>query len=325
MQKKKKFSLRLPQNHFLKKMYKNIKESWKDENSRFRRSTAIKMTFIPFLSFTFLAGLIAILLKMNVYFFEANQNTSLVSFEEVFFDFLFSKLSSYLPYGIALLIIVNMLALWTSGLLLRPFKAIANYCEGKVEGSAEVYNQDFFTDLKLLTQFSDFFFNHIEKQVRNETLPLRPISIPQKYTRIHKPVFETQFFLHFFLYIFISVGLVSAAIYIFAVDLYGEIIILAKDTISLNDATKYFLTRQEEVLHGIIAGVSALHIFMYLLLTGHLYYKVSAPAFGIFATMRSFLKGNYNARVHLIGFSYLRGDCRKLNKYLDYIQKNLVK
>ena len=65
------------------------------------------------------------------------------------------------------------------------------------------------------------------------------------------------------------------------------------------------------------------HFLFYLGLSFHLYAKVSAPAFAIFATMRSFLKGNTKARVHLIGNYYARPETKKLNQYLDYIEKNV--
>jgi hypothetical protein len=63
---------------------------------------------------------------------------------------------------------------------------------------------------------------------------------------------------------------------------------------------------------------------MYFLLASHLYHGVAAPAFAVFATMRAFLKGSYNQRVHLIGFPALRLQTRKLNKYLDWVDRNLV-
>ena len=59
-------------------------------------------------------------------------------------------------------------------------------------------------------------------------------------------------------------------------------------------------------------------------LTIHLYQKVSGAAFGFFSTMRSFAKGNYNTRVHLIGYTHIRQHGRALNKYLDFIQKKIA-
>jgi hypothetical protein len=64
--------------------------------------------------------------------------------------------------------------------------------------------------------------------------------------------------------------------------------------------------------------VGSFHLAMAI----HLYGQVSGAAFGIFATMRSFIKGNFKNRVHLVGYSHLRESTRALNKYLDWIEKN---
>jgi hypothetical protein len=79
------------------------------------------------------------------------------------------------------------------------------------------------------------------------------------------------------------------------------------------------------ILDDIIGLTIALISFSYILLGLHLYSKVSGAAFGIFSTMRSFMKGNYSSRVHLVGFAHIREYTRKLNKYLDYIQNNFTK
>jgi hypothetical protein len=63
----------------------------------------------------------------------------------------------------------------------------------------------------------------------------------------------------------------------------------------------------------------------YIALGFHLYEKVSGAAFGIFSTMRSFMKGNRFSRVHLVGYAYIRDYTRKFNKYLDYMQNNFDK
>jgi hypothetical protein len=57
----------------------------------------------------------------------------------------------------------------------------------------------------------------------------------------------------------------------------------------------------------------------------HLYGKVSGAAFGIFSTMRSFMKGDHFSRVHLVGYAHIRDNTRKLNKYLDFAQNNFEK
>ena len=62
-------------------------------------------------------------------------------------------------------------------------------------------------------------------------------------------------------------------------------------------------------------------ISSYLTLAFHLYGKVSGAVFAFFSTMRSFMKGNRKARVHLIGYAQIRPHGRSFNKYLDYIER----
>jgi hypothetical protein len=264
-----------------------------------------------------------ILLKSNLIFFKANEYTGIASFEELFFDFLFNKISNFLPYMLALMVGINIMAIYVSDLMLRPFRAIGAYCTSKIKGEDVSYNPDFFADLKLLTRFSELFFAYISMVEKDEAL--RPMDIPEKYTKIHQPVFESTFFIHFSLYILISVIGLSICVYIFAIDIHQGIIELARQTLPLGGPINYFLERQEELLSLVLRVVIGVHILMYGMLSFHLYHKVAGPAFGIFATMRSFLKGNTQNRVHLIGFYYLRPQCRHLNKYLDHLHRKLTK
>ena len=87
----------------------------------------------------------------------------------------------------------------------------------------------------------------------------------------------------------------------------------------------YFFNAQSIVLDELWVMTGILVCVLNLMLAFHLYNAVSGAAFGIFATMRSFIKGNHSARVHLVGYTYLRDSTRQLNKYLDWLQKNLQK
>ncbi len=303
---------------------KKLLKLFDDEEFKFRLFTGLKMTSIPLLSLIILSFLIFILVKLDAHFFKANEIIGIDNFDENFYDAISDYLLNSVPYMACLLIFVNILALYVSSLLLRPFRLIGEYCEKKLNGEEASYDPEFFTDLKLLTRFAEFFFTYID--IAEKQGVLKSIEIPEKYKRIHKPVFETAFFIQFMFFILISLLVVSTSVYAFGFDLNEGVMDLAYQMLG-SDKPKinYYLHRQSEVVDLIILGVLVSHVLMYGLLAVHLYLKVSGPAFGIFATMRSFLKGRYNARVHLVGFYYLRPQCRKLNKYLDYVQKNLVK
>jgi hypothetical protein len=297
-----------------------------NEEVMFRLKTSLKMTTIPIFSFLILGMLLNIMMKMDVYFFQANSVAGIAGFSEIFYDYFFDKLSHFVPYIAALIIFVNILALYISDIMLRPFRNIGDYCEQKLSKKEDKdfsYDTDFFTDLRLLTRFADFFFSIIES--RKDDQKLDPVEIPTAFTKVHKPIFESSFFIHYGLSIAISFLAVTATIYAFCLSLNDGIISLAQKTLPYNEKINFFLEQQSTILDDIILIVLASHIVLYIILALNLYSRVSIPAFGIFSTMRAFLKGNHDARVHLIGHTYVRPQCRKLNKYLDHLQTKYSK
>jgi hypothetical protein len=100
---------------------------------------------------------------------------------------------------------------------------------------------------------------------------------------------------------------------------------LATKTLPESVAVRKFISSQIFILDELVLMTITLTSIFYILLGLHLYSKVSGAAFGIFSTMRTFMKGNYFSRVHLVGYAHIRDYTRKLNKYLDHLEKNLVK
>lgn len=300
-----------------------FKTALKDEEIIFRLKTTAKMTFIPIVTGFVMMGFLWVILQLNLYFFEANGHQGWQSFREAYFEFIVGRMMLLAPYFFIFIAIIAITGIYVSDLLLRPFRTIGDYCEKVVNGEDASYDPDFFTDLKLLTTFSELFFLNIQN-ARNNNRKMEPVEIPKKYTRIHQPVSETSFFLQYFLYILIVTICTYMALYITAVNIHTEIINLANQTLRNSGSMNYFFTMQADVLQDVLVVVMLAHIILYVTLARHLYYKVCGPAFGIFATMRSYLKGNYSSRVHLIGYYYLRNHCRKINRYLDKMQKELT-
>ena len=150
------------------------------------------------------------------------------------------------------------------------------------------------------------------------------MDIPEKYSKIHQPVFENGFFIQYSFFIIITTICSGIAIYAIGVELHSQLVLFAKETLELNSKMTMFLESQKEILKDILYIVLVLHVLLSAAFCYYLYHKVAAPAFGVFATFRSFLKGNYSARVHLLGFYYLRPECRKINKYLDFLQNSYI-
>lgn len=308
---------------------KKVLGYYDDEEFMFKLTTGLKFVFIS-LGFTLAVLLFTyLLLKINLIYFVAHGYPGASQFQEAFIDFVYSSLVDEIPYFLIAFAFIFVLGYCLSAIMIRPFKVISRYCEERLENKENYYSPDYFSDLKLLTTFSVFFFSKIDEAKAQGKLGR--IDVPQDFTRIHRPVFEKNFFFNY-LFIIIIFALFSSA-GIFAVNnaIREQIYTLSQKFLSNGVVTvhgsgiRYFIEEQFSVANIAVYFFICMHILAYCLFGVHLYSKVSGPAFAVFATMRSFLKGNYHNRVHLIGHSYLREDTRKINKYLEYIQKSLTK
>ncbi|WP_127718014.1 hypothetical protein [Halobacteriovorax sp. HLS] len=306
----------------LLKLVFNYKQLKNDEEVRFRLINGLKIASIPFFTLFILMVFLWVFLYMDLVFFKANGYANFDQFSEVFFDYIFSNVFEYAVILIGFFSFILIFGIYLSELLLRPFKVIGDYCESWTEGKKSTYDPDFFSDLKLLTRFSEWFFNTVEISKQNGTLG--PIEVPEKFTRIHQPVFEKGFFLQFSSLILISSICTAILFYEVIGGVHQQVVQMAYEILPGKKEIQYFLLNQSSILNGILLGVIITHVIAYIIMAMSMYNKVATPAFGIFATMRSFIKGRYDSRVHLIGFYYLRPQCRKLNKYLSEVQKTLV-
>jgi len=311
--------------NIIKSLWKGkLKATFSDPEAQFRLLTSLKMTLVFIISFVIMGSYILVLLGVNFVFFKANESFAIGEFESIFYDSLLGSISDFAIYGSLIIIFINITSIYISDLLLRPFRIIGTYCErSTLKSSVRDYNPDFFSELKILSQFSEFFFNSVETAAENNGLS--KVVIPKKYQKLHQPTFETIFFIHFSFYVLAAILLLTIAIVTFSDSLYENLILLAGKTLSNSQAINYFLKEQNVIIDQITMLSLGVGVILYLILAFHLYNKVSTPAFAFFATMRSFMKGNYRQRVHLIGYPYLRIQSRKFNKYLDWVEKELVK
>ncbi len=303
----------------MSKINTRLTQLWRDDQVQFRLDIAFKVMMLPCLTAMSAFVFFWSFLRMDLYFFEAYRASNLENFQEIYYDYVLSTVVGYLPVIFLFILGCLVLGLYISNMVLRPFRTISLYCEDTVEGKETSYDREFFSELRLLTQFSDFFFSTMQRITKNGKL--EPVEVPEKYTRIHKPVFEKSFFIQFFMLVLITSIATGTAIFLITIGIHGQIISFAEKTIQLTPGIKFFLEQQENTLMEIMFGVLAVHLFLHIAFCFHLYNKVAAPAFGIFATFRSFLKGNYSSRIHLIGYYYLRPECRKINRYLTWLQK----
>lgn len=300
---------------------------YNDEEFMFKLGTGLKFISIS-LGFLFSVLLFTyLLLDINLIFFVAHGYPGAADFKDVYYDFVYSSLIDEVPYVLVAMMFIFCLGYYLASVMLRPFKIIGHYCEDRLSSTVRYYSPDLFSDLKLLTTFSTFFFSKIdEAQAKGK---LEKIEVPLDFTRIHKPVFERNFFFNYFFIIAIFALLASVGILVVNNTIREQIFTFSQKFLlhsqSMNKGTRYFLEEQFSVANIAVYFFVGMHTLVYFFFGFHLYAKVAGPAFAIFATMRSFLKGNYHNRIHLIGYSYLRNDCRKINKYLDHIQNTLTK
>lgn len=306
----------------MNKSYERIKALLNNEEFMFKVSTGTKFLLVSAICTLSVLLFTYLFLKIDLIFFVANGYPGAAEFEDAFYEFMYSSLLDGVVWLVLSGFFIFSLGYYLSAIMLRPFKGISQYCEDRINDKKNYYTPDFFSDLKLLTSFSVFFFSRIsEAQIKGK---LESVEIPPHFTRIHKPVFEKNFFFNYLFIVIIFALLSSLGILFINSSIRDQIFELSRKLLSNNGQIQYFLDKQFEIANIAVYFFVSLHLLIYLLLGIHLYAKVATPAFAVFATMRSFLKGNHHNRVHLIGFYYLREDCRKINKYLDHVQKNLT-
>lgn len=293
-----------------------------DEEMMFKIGMGLKFLGVSVICTVSVLLFTYLLIRIDLIFFVAHGFPGALDFKEAFVEFIYSSIYDEIFWILISGFFIFALGYYLSGIMIRPFKVIGQYCEDKISDKKNYYTPDFFSDLKLLTSFSVFFFTKIDEgEIKGK---LQQVEIPPHFTRIHKPNFERNFFFNYLFIIAIFALLSSLGIIALNLEFRDQVSDLARRFLANNNQASYFLDEQFIIADIAVYFFVTLHLFLYFLLGVHMYSKVATPAFAVFATMRSFLKGNHHNRVHLIGYYYLRGDCRKINKYLDYVQKNLT-
>ena len=303
-----------------------VTSRYNDEEFMYKFMTGLKFVFISG-AFTFCVLLFTYLfMKLDLIYFVAHGYPGASEFQDAFYEFVYSSLVDEIPLVFGVMLFIFGLGFYLSSIMIRPFKEISRYCEDRMNNQKNFfYSPDYFSDLKLLTSFSVFFFSKIDEAKARGKLEV--VEIPTDFSKIHKPVLEKNFFVNYLFIIVIFALIASVGIFVINNIIRDQIYILAQKFLNSHrgvNANFRFLEEQFSVADIAVYFFICLHMLMYFLFGVHLYGTVSGPAFAVFATMRSFLKGNYHNRVHLIGHYYLRNDCRKINKYLDGLQKDLT-
>ncbi len=308
--------------HYSRTFISDLRKVFKSEDSRFMLSVGLKVSSISLAISVFIYWFLFEVMRLNYSFFRAYGFPQFQD-ENLFFDLVIGEALDNLPVLFLFHIVLFFLGSYVGWIILRPFSTLGDYCQAVLENPNTVYKVEEFTTYRLFTRFSEFFFEFLrETRKRNKILYN---SIPPQYSKIHKPVMDKIFMLHFGI-LLIIIAIVSAFFIIKNTStVYESMVELAIKTLKDQQSVSRSFSEQIFIQNDIVWLTVILISISYILLGFHLYAKVSGAAFAIFSTMRSFMKGDYSSRVHLVGYTYLRDYTRRLNKYLDYIQNNFVK
>jgi hypothetical protein len=307
---------------FWNKFFTPFKRVFKSEDSKFLVSVGLKVSGISFIISCFVYFLLFEFTRLNHAFFVAH-GFPLIEDGSFFYEFISQEATDNLLILFSFHVFLFFIGTYVGWLILRPFRMIAEYCDQAIENPNVEFKVDDFSNYRLLTHFAEFFFEFIRESRRRGVMVTN--SIPPQYARVHRPTLDKIFMLHFGLLLIIiticSVVFISEN----AASIFNGTIELASQTLKDSRTTGRFFKEQSFLLNDTVVITIILSTCSYIALGFHLYGKVSGAAFGIFSTMRAFMKGKYSNRVHLLGFPYLRDYTRRINKYLDFIENNLVK
>jgi hypothetical protein len=299
-----------------------MRRLFKTEDTRFIIFTGIKVTAISVIVNLIVYGFLFQVMRLNHAFFKANGFSDIID-ESVFYDYLLTEVLENLTLFFIFHVILFFIGTYVGWLILRPFKNIGDYCEQAIENPNTIYKVDEYSTYNLLTRFSEFFFEFLRESRKKGELGTN--SIPPQYAKIHQPVPDRIFMLHFGL-LLVIIALGTSVFMIQNTSLiFHNMVELAQKTLSNPKISNRFFNHQMFIIDDTVALSIALIAIFYIALGFHLYEKVSGAAFGLFSTMRSFMKGNRFSRVHLVGYAYIRDYTRKFNKYLDFMQNNFDK
>ena len=302
----------------------NFKRLFKEDDGKFYIACGLKLSCVSFFTIVFISYHIWMILSLNSTFFESVGYFKSMNLREAFFDHSLKALIDQLPLIFFFIICIFFVGMYVGYILLRPFAVIGNYCQDLAEKENTLYNPDLFSDYRLLSRFSELFFQYVN-QCKIEK-KFRPNTMPNYYSKVRGPVLEKVFLFHFLIITtIISVMTVWFCSYL-TLEIRSQVIELSLQTLSKNsDVVAYFLNNQGQVFESLLWGAGISVFISYFALCFHLYGKVSGAIFAFFSTMRAIMKGNTNARIHLIGYAHIRPYGRMFNKFMDYSVNEFAK
>jgi hypothetical protein len=299
------------------------KNFFSSELSKFKLKNGLTLALCYYLIVSTVVFYQWILLKINVTYFESIYSKQFPGFPEAFYDFLVGESSILLMLVGSIGIVIFFVGGMVSELLLLPFKYLAKFTDESLKNPNLEYEPKNIINFQFLSRFSEFFFGQIGRS-RVKKVSMENGFIPKSFTRIHAPPFDGFFLLQFSLVMLLILGISSYMIILFNSTLYSSVIdfVMSNDSLKGSNAID-FIIKQQSIFEEVIYPLMFLSLVGNLFISAYMYSRVSGAAFGIFSTFRAFFKGNRKARIHLIGYTFVREHTRKLNSYLEQMEIEL--
>lgn len=301
----------------------NTSKMFKSEDSRFYLKMGFKFLGISFINTLMIYFLFSIVIDLNKTFFISQGFNGADEFKAAYYDFVYRFIIDRIPYILAFNIFTFFCGAYTASVLIRPFKTIALYCSGyREDGFSTQFEGDRLSEYKIFQSFSELFF----KRTNNSLTTKEPLdtNIPKSYVQVRDFESNKRFIFSYLLLFSLSCILSIWFVIASANEIQSATLELAFKLLPANKNELYvYLNNSQEIWSNIVLGILVFMVFTYFLLVKHIYGLVYGASLGYFLTMKSFLKGNYTARVHLVGFKYIRPYARHFNKYLDFFCREL--
>ena len=289
--------------------------------SQFKLKTGLLYLFGFLVSFVILSSYLSILLHSNVIFLEANGYLALSELRVAYYDYISQIILKTLPALFGFGVLIFWAGIGVAFFLIKPFQAIADYCEGDQK---EPFTLSPIWGNRFLVSFASFFFKAIEESRSQRTF--KNTVIPGPFEGVRK-VGVDYIFLMNLIFSVIVISVVSGVIlYSFGVELQSSIADYSIQVLKEYGApTSKFVAGQQELFSRAMIFTTLIMSSLYFILSLHLYSGISPAIYGVFTAMRSFLKGNQESRVHLLGYGHIRPIGLSINKYIKKFLKDVEK
>jgi hypothetical protein len=307
--------------------FKNL-HLFSSEYSKFQLTNGLTFVAIYLFVLTVIIYNLYVIVDFNsAYVFALSRGKGLSGFDEAFRDAFFDYMVGNSIYFVApilgVLVGLFFLGVYISNVLVRPFRFVSLHCESVLKNPHAEFEPDWLSGYRLFTRFAELFFSQFGLKKIANGAP-NDIYLPKYYARIHRPVTDWIFVTHFSLVTIIMTFISCFSIIRLNDALYEAILNFTISYANISaSGTVELLQYQNKLLYSMYMPVLVISVIMNFFLAFFMYSKVSGAAFGVFSTMRSFLKGNHSARIHLIGYNVLRDYTRNINKYFEYLEAKL--